>query len=242
MFARNSNAFKDYSSIEVKHLDHSQLNLRLNQIQEILFPAVNEKMKSHQRKLKKHFDTHKNTLKNPFPDGSYVMKRDPTRTSTLQPYYEGPFKVLKRTSGGSYVLQDSTGALLPRNAAPSQLKIISHAPDNKQASFEVDAILDHRGTVNYDRSYLVKWKHDHPHTWIPEQDFDDLDCISAYCKRRSTAHDFQPGSFLKGDNVMISPSQNHLKNPKRTTSSKHSKKITSSNENQQKIKIRLRYD
>ena len=188
------------------------------------------------------------------------MKRDPTRTSTLQPYYEGPFKVLKRTSGGSYVLQDATGALLPRNAAPSQLKIISHAPDDKQASFEVDAILDHRGTVNYDRSYLVKWKHDHPHTWIPEQDFNDLDCISSYWKRRSTAHHAHPGSFLKGDNVMISPSpqqpkpgpqshkhkpgpksQNHSKNPKRTTSSKHSKKSTSSNKNQQKIKIRLRH-
>jgi hypothetical protein len=156
MFARHSNAFQDYSTTDIKSLDVSQLTQRLQQIQDVLFPAVEAKLKHYQKKLKNYFDTHKNLLKDSFPVGSYVMKRDPTRTSTLQPSYEGPFKVLKRTSGGSYVLQDSTGALLPRNAAPSQLKIISHAPDDKTASCEVDAILDRRGTVNYDRSYLVK--------------------------------------------------------------------------------------
>jgi hypothetical protein len=63
----------------------------------------------------------------------------------LQPKYEGPFKVLKRNAGGTYVLQDSTGALLSRNSPPDHLKLISYAPDSNSQSYEVQAIVNHRG-------------------------------------------------------------------------------------------------
>jgi hypothetical protein len=147
MFAMSSNAFQDYSTSSAQPLSDNQLLERLKDIQDILFPAVANKLKTSQDRMKSKFDRTKNLLGNSYPDGSYVMKRDATRSSTLQPYYEGPFKILKQTSGGSYVLQDSTGSLLPRNAAPEccpfTTKNYQYSPDTSQSSFEIDTILDH---------------------------------------------------------------------------------------------------
>jgi hypothetical protein len=42
-----------------------------------------------------------------FPDGSYAMAVDPTSSSKFQPVYEGPFLVVRHTTGRSYVLLDS---------------------------------------------------------------------------------------------------------------------------------------
>ncbi|KAI1289077.1 hypothetical protein EDD11_009441, partial [Mortierella claussenii] len=42
----------------------------------------------------------------------------------LTPRYEGPYTVVRRTVGGSYVLKDGTGEELGRNFAPSQLKLV----------------------------------------------------------------------------------------------------------------------
>ncbi|KAF9102842.1 hypothetical protein BGX27_010844 [Mortierella sp. AM989] len=77
----------------------------------------------------------------PFPDGSYVMAIDPRSFDKLQPVYEGPFMVVRRTTGGSYALQDATGALTPRNYAPSQLR---RAERDDSISYEIEAVLQHR--------------------------------------------------------------------------------------------------
>ena len=92
--------------------------------------------------------------------------------------------MLKRSFGGAYLLQDQTGALLPRNVPPSQLKIISYHADPSEQSFEVLSILNHRGSVQ-DREYLVKWKHEYPDTWIHHAKFNDLDIIRKYWARRT---------------------------------------------------------
>jgi hypothetical protein len=63
-------------------------------------------------------------------------------------------KVLKRNTGGFI---DYTGALLSRNSPPDHLKLISYAHDSSSQSYEVQAILNHRGTY-HSREYLVKWK------------------------------------------------------------------------------------
>ena len=45
-----------------------------------------------------------------------------TPLSKLAPRYLGPYKVVRKTKGGSYVLSDATGNLLKRNFPPDQLK------------------------------------------------------------------------------------------------------------------------
>ena len=107
------------------------------------------------------------------------MRLDPTKKTSLQPFYEGPFKVLKRSSGGAYLPQD-----LLRNVPPSQLKIISYHADPSEQSFEVLSILNHRGSTQ-DQEYLGKWKHGYPDTWIHHAKFIDLDIIRKYWARRT---------------------------------------------------------
>ncbi|KAF9148464.1 hypothetical protein DFQ26_002335, partial [Actinomortierella ambigua] len=56
--------------------------------------------------------------------------------------YEGPFKVVNRTANGAYVLQDLTDAILPRNYAPEQLKLVTRDEAETGRSYEIEAILD----------------------------------------------------------------------------------------------------
>ena len=185
LFARRANPFTDFSASQSSSSASStaSLRLRLQHVQEILFPAISDKIRQSQTKLRQKFKSSYPTDANPFPPGSYVMRRDPSKTSSLQPNYEGPFKVLKRNKGGAYLLQDSTGALLPRSVPPSHLKIISYQNDPSEQSYELQTILNHRGSIQ-DREYLVKWKHDHPDTWLHHSKFNDLDIIREYWSRR----------------------------------------------------------
>src|SRR5690606_1098821 len=112
-FGRKFNGFKDYSEAESKLLTDSELLERIEYLSKVVFPAISEKSKETQNRMVEKFRG--NAVANPFPDGSYVMTIDSTRGNKLEPRYEGPFLVVRRTKGGSYILQDLTGALLTRD-------------------------------------------------------------------------------------------------------------------------------
>ena len=104
-----------------------------------------------------------------------------TRGNKFEPAYEGPYKVLHRNKGGAYMLQDTDGNTMNRNFTPSELKLISHKPDENNPSFVVEKILDHKGTPgNY--KYLVKWKGytRAESTWENTDQFDDINIITKY--------------------------------------------------------------
>ena len=112
---------------------------------------------------------------------SYVMVTDQWRSSKKEPRYEGPFKVLKRTRGGSYQLLDTDGTLFARAVAPMHMKPVSKDPAHDALSYVVDCIIDHRGPPG-SREYLVRWKSfskDHD-SWEPVKNFDDLAVIINY--------------------------------------------------------------
>jgi len=129
----------------------------------------------------------KRISKNPFPPGSYVMVIDPVRSSKNEPFYIGPFKVLRRNQGGAYQLLDTDNTLFPRNVAPSAMKLTRINPIDDEASYVVDKILDHKGSPS-SREYLVKWKHfdDSFNAWIPTTNFDDLSVIDKYWSDKQT--------------------------------------------------------
>ena len=58
-----------------------------------------------------------NTIIDDFEEGSEVMVRIPTMTGSLQPSYEGPFKILRKSKRGSYILYDEMNGLMPRDYA-----------------------------------------------------------------------------------------------------------------------------
>jgi len=104
----------------------------------------------------------------------------------MEPVFEGPFTIVRRTKGGSYVLKDPTESLLPRNYAIDQLKPLSHAPVPTDQAYEVEAVLNHK-TSRGKIFYFIKWKNydDSHNSWEPEDNFLAQKCIAAYWNRRN---------------------------------------------------------
>ncbi|KAF9313926.1 hypothetical protein BG006_004047, partial [Podila minutissima] len=93
-----------------------------------------------------------------FQPGTYVMATEDTPGSKFEAKYHGPYKVLSRSTNGSYTLLDPTAEILPRRYSPVQLKQVMQALDARNdESYEIEKILDHsiseEGVL-----YMVKWK------------------------------------------------------------------------------------
>ena len=186
-FGRQFNGFEDFRHTRSQLMSNEQLLERLEFMTKVVFPAISEKSSASQQAMVSRFRQH--VQDNMFPDGAYVMVIDVTRIGKLSPRYEGPYKVVRRTRGGSYVLQESNGALLSRNFPPSALKLISQDPIRAGETYEIEAILDHRGEGK-ERTYLVKWKgyDSSENTWEPIDNFQDITVINEYWKRRGTSY------------------------------------------------------
>jgi transposase InsO family protein len=193
VFGRQANAFADFTDAplpvdfapgSVEHQEFiAEVEARANEMAQHLFPLVTARSKTTANAVKDKFDKEHKLVD--LPVDSFVMLRDEQRRNKSEPPNIGPFKIVNKTTGGAYVLQDLVGALLPRNYQPSALISLSTDPRFEQNSFEVESILDHQDTVaGY--KYLVRWKgysQDHD-TWEPEDNFDDLSVIHAYWHRR----------------------------------------------------------
>ncbi|GJJ75097.1 hypothetical protein EMPS_07455 [Entomortierella parvispora] len=180
-FARKANGFRNYSKSTKNVMTHKQLCDRLAYMTEIVFPAIDKKSEETQKKMIARFNA--TVLHNEFPDGAKVMTLDPIRGNKLTPRYEGPYTVVRRTTGGSYELRDGTGESLSRNYAPSQLKLVLEDL-NTLPIFEIEYILDHRPHPSRkgEWEYKAKWagysKDDY--TWEPEENFIEKQCIREY--------------------------------------------------------------
>ncbi|KAG0250068.1 hypothetical protein DFQ27_009635, partial [Actinomortierella ambigua] len=156
---------------------------------ETVFPAIAAKSRSTQRKMIERFN--RTILHNEYPDGSKVMAVDPIRGDKLSPSYEGPYTVIRRTTGGTYELKDGTGAILHRKYAPSQLKLVLDDLDDSDI-YEVETISSHRpAEAGGGVDYLVKWKGfpTEANTWEHEGNFIERQCIEDYWKREPEVAD-----------------------------------------------------
>jgi hypothetical protein len=205
MFGRKLNPFADFQDSQVQETfssateDYHRIRDRIPFFTDILFPAILEKESGNAAKAIVNFAKAKRILKEPFPAGSFVMLHDPTRSNKNRAVYEGLFKVLERTRGGSYRLLDHDQSLHPRAVAPSQLKLVSKDPSHDPVSLVVDRVLDHRGPPSK-RHYLVRWKHlpDTENSWEPAKNFDDDQIIADYW---ATLHD-RPDPISGGGDVV----------------------------------------
>jgi len=166
-----------------KPLSQEELIERIDHMTNVVFPAIKDRTNEYVDKMKEQFSKH-NTIVDDFKEGSLVFVRIPTMTGSLSPSYEGPFKIIRKTRGGSYVLVDETGLLMHRDYAPSELKKASVNKDEEGEIYEIDGIVDHRGKGN-NIEYRVRWKgySQDEDQWLTASQFTHLSTIENYWKR-----------------------------------------------------------
>ena len=186
MFGRNANDFEDFSkekSVEKSTEINRRLLGNIKMMTEVVFPAVYERTKLITGKQKEKFDaTHKLI---DIPVGASVMVKVTEKQNKLNPNYIGRYIVKRITSGGSYVLENESGKLEPRNFPPSLLKVISQDPvKSKDEFFDVEAIVAHK-KINNEYLYNVRWKGytEKDDTWEPAESFVDPKYITKYWER-----------------------------------------------------------
>ena len=191
MFARKLNPFKEYNkekkeALPSREISAEELLEKVEKMSEIVFPAIQERTRRIVEEYNKKFNT-KNNIITDIPENTSVMVKLPSRTSKLAPIYEGPFTVIRRTQGGSYILRDDhTQELLHRNYVPSELKIVSIDESAiEDEYYEVEDIRDHRGNEG-NREYLVKWVGygERSNTWQTADDFSDPTYINKYWNKQ----------------------------------------------------------
>ena len=174
----------------------------IKQMEEIVYPALREyRDKIIDKRAKRFNKMHKIV---DYPVSSHVMAYDQTRTSKLDPIYEGPYKIVRR-KGGAYTLQDHDGILLKQNYAPSQLIPVPEPaiPTKQDEIFTIERVLDHRDDGKGSYIYLIKWKgfNDTYNSWEPTKSFFDTQSIAIYWHSQSGNSKLQPAlcALVLGD-------------------------------------------
>ena len=196
MFGRELNDFKNYKNEEMKKpLSNQELVARIKHMADIVFPAIRERTEIAMNTQKEKFDTSHNLKE--FTPGTHVMVLIPEKSSKLQPYYEGPYTVIRKNQGGAYILKNEEDKEIEKRFPPSALKLVDISPgemDETEGVYIVQTILEHKKHKgNY--LYKVRWKgYDESHdTWEPAAHFTDPKLITEYWQRIGIV----PESFSK---------------------------------------------
>jgi len=180
MFGRPSNLLEDHNNTQKTEPNETNMIKRIEFMQDVLFPAITEATKNVMTVIKKRFDRKYKIID--IPAGTYVMIADKTRNTKSDPANEGLFKIIRKTQGGSYELQDLDGEILKRCYPPNDLIPISNHDLFEEESYEVNKILDHRYNSAKEIEYKVRWKgyNTEYDTWEPFANFDSVVPIDKY--------------------------------------------------------------
>ena len=132
-------------------------------------------------------------LEEPLAPGTVVYVRLlKKRIQKLSPKFTGPYRVLRRSSGGNYILTSTRNQPLHRSYPLDQLKLVDQSCANEiwaaacsTKLFPLDCIVDHR-YVNGVLQLLLQWKgHDSDfNSWEVESAIADPDLVAAYWDTR----------------------------------------------------------
>jgi len=192
MFGRDLNEMKDYSDTPPTLISLDDWKTHQQKIISLIYPAITDRIISGKDKVMASLNKQRKLLlPTAFPAGSTVMIVDPHRQNKFEPKYIGPYIIVRRSHGGSYVLKDMTGDILDRKVPPDQMKMVSKAKRQKDVdipTYEVEKIIAHRGDPS-DYQYLVQWKgyDEDERTWEPAAHFLDHSVIKDYWKSISTS-------------------------------------------------------
>ena len=147
-----------YREVTSQKLNEEDLKDRLDYMSEVVFPSLRQKVEVYNNKMEKAFNKKKQITE--FAPGDMVYVKNDTAVDKLEESALGPFKVLRRTKGGTYILQDSRGEPLDEGFPPSKLTKVPQdvqglhrMEDDKH--YKVENILDHQIGEN-GNEYLVR--------------------------------------------------------------------------------------
>ena len=114
------------------------------------------------------------------------MIADPRRKSKNEPIYLGPYRIIRRTPNGSFMLRDAEGETLDRLVPSSDLKLVSKTqpPALYDDVYEVQSIRGHRVRHGKDE-YLIRWRGWSEDTWEPVDNVHDNKLIADFNRRRA---------------------------------------------------------
>ena len=197
-YGRAFAGLQDFSAAESRLLEPKDLDERLDYLTKLVFPAISDKSTVTQKQMIQKFNRSHHLTE--FPVGSHVMIKDEEATSTLDAPYAGPFRVVHRTTWGTYVLRDAMNQLLARNYAPEQLKLAFRADHDHKApqSYRVESIVSHRDFEG-ERLYMVKWAgyDETENSEIPYENFDSKSLVTRYYKKLNQVNPHAPATRSK---------------------------------------------
>ncbi len=80
---------------------------------EVVFPAIAPKSTAFAERMHANFLKRHHIIKDDYPAGALVMKQQIPRVSKAHPPWEGPYIVVRRTTGGAHILKDTLSEELP---------------------------------------------------------------------------------------------------------------------------------
>ena len=125
-----------------------------------------------------------------------------------------------------YIKTPETNELLPRNYTPSELKIVQIDEAAIEDFYEVEKILDHRGTEG-NREFLVKWTNygDEHNSWVKASDFSSSDMIQNYWDEYDRKHNISTPANKSVEKGIGTRSSNKRKLPSKRQSDKQERPV-----------------
>ena len=179
MFTRDINPFKRFNTNTILKPTVEQVKERIHLAVTIIKPALSSLIATNIRRKNTAWNSrHKNPIS--LQPGTTVMVKIPTGRGKLSFPFVGPYKVVRKTTGQSYILCQANGEQLPRGFAPTQLKEV--IAEELTDRFYVERILDDKVECNGKKIFKVRWLGypENYDTWEPEENFDDKTIISNY--------------------------------------------------------------
>ena len=187
VFGRKMNKFENWISSPSNN-EIASLSQRANEIRQLVehtrsMAKINTRNSQEKQKIIQ--DNQNNVDLNVLVPGTSVFIKNEGIISKLSPRYSGPYKVVRVTSSGNYVLENALQELVKMSYPRHKLKLVADLETEDSINLEVEKILDHK-KVNDQMIYLVKWKNSDDTDWLPVDNFNTMEVINEYHKRLET--------------------------------------------------------
>ena len=189
MFGRKMNEPHDYTATPIRDDNSVEEWIKhQDKLVSLILPAVHERVLAGQSAARVRLDKiRKSVVRGELLTGTLVLIKDPQHL--LNPSLRPPYRVVKRTLHGPYLLRDDTGAMYTRQVPLDQLKVIHSAQpvhseadaEEDEQSYEVDYIIKHE-EIDDGMQYLIKWKGYavSEATWEHETNLNDIATVERY--------------------------------------------------------------